>query len=65
VKQYESTEILLELLKNGQYPRLVMENDSGNEIDFEKVLKDYKTYISSVGNYDYITRVKERADGGQ
>jgi len=59
MEHFESTEILMQMLKDDKYKRLVMENNESTldtKEDFEAMFEDYKANISSPNNYEYFTR---------
>jgi len=63
VKNFESTETLMRLLKQGKYPRHIMENKSDDEaLDYDIALSNYKSFTSRPDNYDYLTQEKKRVE---
>jgi hypothetical protein len=61
MKQFESTETLIKMLKNGQYKRLVMENEDEFTVSPESMNELAKTFeenIASPGNFDYLSKRK-------
>ena len=58
MEKFASTDTFVELLKNGQYKRIVMENDEdalASEEAFDEVLENFKANIARPGNFDYFT----------
>jgi len=59
MEHFKSTEILMQMLKDDRYKRLVMENDENtlnSKKDFEAMYEDYKVNTSHSDNYEYFTR---------
>ena len=61
MKEYTSTDIFLEQLANGTYPRVVLENDE-EELDFESVTDRFRKLTSRPGHYDYLLRLEKRGE---
>ena len=59
MEHFASTGILMQMLKDDKYKRLVMENDDSSLVlkeDFEAMYEDYKANTSHPDNYEYFTR---------
>jgi len=57
MEKFASTDTLMNLLENGKYKRLVMENNEDvltSEKDFEAIFENYKAYASCPDNYAYF-----------
>ena len=63
MKNFKSTDTLMALLENGKYKRLVMENDDAEQLDFPAAFEQYKAFVSRPGNYAYLERRQQQADG--
>jgi hypothetical protein len=66
MKEFKSTDTLMELLESGDYKRPVMKNeeDAFDPVEtFEVVLQNFKNRTSRPGNYDYFTR-RQNIEGG-
>jgi hypothetical protein len=59
MEQFESTRVLMELLGNGQYKRLITENEEETlttDEDFASLVEDYRVFSSRSDNYGYFER---------
>jgi len=59
MEHFASTGILMQMLKDDKYKRLVMENNESTlntKEDFEALFEDYKVNTSDPDNYEYFTR---------
>jgi len=66
MKQFASTDTLMELLEGGDYKRPVMRNDEEKfdpEKTFEAILQNFMIRTSRPDNYDYFTR-RRSVEGG-